>query len=710
MASPLPVRHIRSALQANFATAIDFSDQPRLSLTVDQPESAALTRALAALTVLHLSGCSTAEAGDAVIDGEDDFGIDAVRVDPTGSRLLLVQSKWREKGNATLGSDATLRLKEGLDKLLNEQFEEFNTRFQQKWPEISKALDNPAVEITLAIALLGDDPVHDRQREQLDELQRSLDPVRLDVRYLHLSDFHKIVQSGIDRPRVDLQVLVDRCNQHDGEGPFDAFFGTVSVGQVATWYAEHGDRIFDPNIRKTLGMTGINRELVATLRDRPEHFWYFNNGITVVAEQVVRGPKYSGTPGGSGDLTVTGAGIVNGAQTVWAVHRAVQENPEIAEKGVVAVRFIGCPEDFGRQVTTATNTQNRVEERDFAALDEVQLELSRRFPLEVPRKTYTIKRTGYGLPSREAGCDIEEAALALACAQRHPQLLARLRQDQGVLWRPEGEPGSTLLYRRLFGNAPSALRIWRSVLLHRRIDDQVSVLAQSWDSRKAAIVENGRLLIAHLVFQLTDTGEIDDHEADWDGELNNAESRTDVVCALLARCLDARYGPSSYPMPTFRKEGRCQELTTAVLDQWRNGGSAVAQDPQRPAKRPSQGKKPKAVTTLVETRTIEDGTVLEFTPLTGPHQAGSRPWLEANPERRYATWINAPTRPLIWNADGERYAPSNLALQMLHEAMGERAGKAVQGTRYWSVRGRGSLADLAEQERRAQSEPTLPDE
>ncbi len=71
-------------------------------------------------------------------------------------------------------------------------------------------------------------------------------------------------------------------------------YGGVSTDQVAAWYEEHGDRLFDGNIRKALGPTPVNDAMIRTLSEEPEHFWYFNNGVTILAEQLTqaaaRGP------------------------------------------------------------------------------------------------------------------------------------------------------------------------------------------------------------------------------------------------------------------------------------------------------------------------------------------------------------------------------------------------------------------------------------
>ncbi|WP_028647499.1 AIPR family protein [Nocardiopsis sp. CNT312] len=698
MATPIAVRHVKNAIRQHFADVIDFSDIPGHSLAVEEPTSKSLTRGLAALAVKSLSGCDIGEAGSSIIDGTDDGGIDAVHVDSTRSRLWFVQSKWRNKGDATLNLEATLKFWDGVGEILSMNVAGFNDRFHKLWPEVREAIETPSVKITVVMALMGNEPVHPDIKRKNDEHVTLHGAETVGIEYVHLSDFQKFVRAGVNRARVDLDVMVERCSEHDG--PYPAFSGTVPAGQIKDWYDEHGDRLFDRNIRRSLGVTSINQGLIDTLKNEPQHFWYFNNGITVLADSVRRGVKYRGRAGGSGQLSVEGASIVNGAQTVAAIHRAVREVPGVGEQADVSVRFISLEDEngnFGERVTTATNTQNQVERRDFVALDPVQAELRDDLALTLG-KTYALKRGEQIIPSPDVGCTVREATLALLCAHRRPDWVARVKENENALWGPVGDP----MYKEFFGPSPTSARVWNSVRLFRVVQDRLKELAEQREGRGAAIAEQGRLLITHLVFQHTDTAEIADLDADWETELDNAVDSVEAMLDLTTHYVDSRFGPTSFPLTTFKSAERCEVLVEAVRAHLKSGAGS----PGAPAvyRKPKKARRPRAVGVLVDADTIADGTPLEFRPQTRPQQSGMRAWLAENQDRRWATWINDRSRPLLWSADGQRYSPSNLSLHMLREAMGDRAGKAVQGPKHWFLPGEGSLVELAEQVRRAEAE------
>jgi hypothetical protein len=191
------------------------------------------------------------------------------------------------------------------------------------------------------------------------------------------------VLSGIAEPKIDLEARVEHWGQLTE--PYLAYYGTMATNDISQWYTEHGDQLFAKNIRKSLGLTEVNLALVETLLDHPQHFWYFNNGITILCESIEKTGRY-GSSSKIGEFRINGASVVNGAQTVAGIYEAVRRNPQDAPGGWVWVRFISlqnCPEGFGTEITKATNTQNQVDSRDFVALDPTQARIREDFALSL---------------------------------------------------------------------------------------------------------------------------------------------------------------------------------------------------------------------------------------------------------------------------------------------------------------------------------------
>src|SRR5688572_12629519 len=79
--------------------------------------------------------------------------------------------------------------------------------------------------------------------------------------------------------------------------PFKAYYGQVDLKDVATW-GKYGENLTAKNLRGFKGSTDVNEGIMNTIRTNPRHFWYFNNGITVVASRVTPQPLGSGTTDG----------------------------------------------------------------------------------------------------------------------------------------------------------------------------------------------------------------------------------------------------------------------------------------------------------------------------------------------------------------------------------------------------------------------------
>ncbi|MFE0795383.1 AIPR family protein [Streptomyces mutabilis] len=460
--------------------------------------------------------------------------------------------------------------------------------------------------------------------------------------------------------------------------------GWSGPARVALWYQEHGARLFDRNLRSQLGVTALNLGLVETPRTTPETFSYLHNGITVLCDSVETGFFSCPVVGAPVRLRLKGAAVVNGAQTVASVYYAYEKHPEKVSLAAVPVRFISvenAAEGFARSVVAATHTQHPMGPCDFVALDEVQGLIREDFRATFD-KEYVFRR-GELVPTPAAGCSLEEAAVALACGHPDASLSALVNASTEHLWEatPEGA------YTRLFGRRPSALQIWRSILLLRAVREALHELKPGLTGRAAAIAERGGILVAHLVFRLAGAEGIDDPDAEWEHVLDDVPDRVRQVLAALIPLVDDLFGSNSFVALIFREADRCRLLAETVVRTLTNAERTpqlvVASPPQR-SRRPSSAR------LLVEHRRIPDGTQVLYQPGRVEERAIGR-WLDEDPRRYLATWNNDARNPLRWAADGCLYSVNGLTRL---SGRAREARSAVQGPRYWIIPGDGSLADL----------------
>lgn len=141
----------------------------------------------------------------------------------------------------------------------------------------------------------------------------------------------------------------------------------ILPGQVLyELYEEHGARLLELNVRSYLQARGkINKEILETLLLKPQLFLAYNNGITIVAEQIHRDRT------GTVITRVHGLQIVNGGQTTASIHRAHKESKADLTHVFVQAKLTVVPADqfeiMVPEISRLSNTQNKVSTVDLGA-------------------------------------------------------------------------------------------------------------------------------------------------------------------------------------------------------------------------------------------------------------------------------------------------------------------------------------------------------
>ena len=130
-------------------------------------------------------------------------------------------------------------------------------------------------------------------------------------------------------------------------------YGQVSAVDVAAWYKNYGNNLFAGNIRNFLGSSEVNAAISTTLTSDAEHFWFYNNGITIIAESLKR-QAIGGSDRSIGIFDCVKVTIVNGAQTVGTIGRTIAgDNSSFLQARIIEV---SDPESsLGKQITKASN-------------------------------------------------------------------------------------------------------------------------------------------------------------------------------------------------------------------------------------------------------------------------------------------------------------------------------------------------------------------
>ena len=408
---------------------------------------------------MHLAGLEPRASADAVTDGFKDNGIDAIHYSSKDKTLYLVQSKWDHEGRGSFKHGDALKVTKGLTDLMNGKYVKFNDKVRAKKAELDTFLLMPTREWRAGGHLFRPRlPRGLEVKQEFDELLTRMNDSGDDILRLHVlrqSVVHGIIASGARGTPLNLEVGLH--NWGLTTEPFKSYYGQVAASEIAQWDIHH-PRLFAPNLRMFLGSTEVNQSLMESLRSSPEKFWYCNNGITALCASIKK-KRIGGEQRDAGVFECMDVTIVNGAQTVGAIATTHANHPQAVAKAMVQVRFISlenCPDGFSSAVTRATNTQNRIERRDFVTLDEEQERI--RIELKLDGITYVYK-SGEKLPSLEAGFELTEATVALACSHADLALAVQAKREIGKLWEDiTKEP-----YKKIFSPSVSSAHVWRMV-------------------------------------------------------------------------------------------------------------------------------------------------------------------------------------------------------------------------------------------------------
>lgn len=494
--SSLKVRQIQSKIRGMFENDLDLTE---ISASDPQRDVKILARCLAAFAVYSTTGCSTDEAAKAVWDGSDDNGIDAAYFDPGERQVVVVQSKWIQSGSGEPEASAISTFADGVRDLVENAIDSFATRLHSKVEAISEALLQPGTTVRLIVVSTGASDLAQHGTRKLDRLVEDLNDGEDDgiatSSVLGLSEVFNGLASDANVGKITLAAtLLDWSRVTH---PHRAYVGIIDGSQLKSWWHTHGKRIVAKNIRYALGDTDVNSQIKATAENNPENFWYFHNGITLIADEASRAPSASASHT-SGNFEFRGASIVNGAQTVSTLARV--ENDEALGGVKVSIRVIllsEAPQDFGSNVTRTNNLQNRVEGRDFVSRDPEQERIRGEMSLE--KIDYQIHRSEGFVPTA-ISCDLIEVTTALACASSDTSHSVAAKTGIGRFYNDL----SRAPYKAIFNPNTTGARAFNAVRILRAIDVWLSERKIQADRKSGyswGLLVHGNRALASAVFE-----------------------------------------------------------------------------------------------------------------------------------------------------------------------------------------------------------------
>lgn len=296
-----------------------------------------------------------------------------------GDTWFLVQSKY---GSAFAGTGTLLAESQKVIDTLDGQRPNLSSITAGLLERISNFRRQASEMDRIVLVFATVDPLDDAEKRVLNDV-RSMGRVRLGVNF----DVEAVSVETIFRRAQEEEASALPVRTLKGHlvpsGP-DLLVGAVPLLSLyeflQAYRAAAGDldELYEKNVRRFLGSRGrVNKAMQQTLKDAPEKFGLYNNGITIVVADFKQ-------DGGRVDLVEPY--VVNGCQTtrtIWDVcHQRLEaggtgKDAKLEEwkakaiEGSVVTKVIkvgSAGEDLLQAVTRYTNSQNAVREKDFVAL------------------------------------------------------------------------------------------------------------------------------------------------------------------------------------------------------------------------------------------------------------------------------------------------------------------------------------------------------
>jgi hypothetical protein len=237
----------------------------------------------------------------------------------------------------------------------------------------------------------------------------------------------------LSRLRVGHREVIELDFENDYDGPipclqtrdatgeyrtFLAFFPAPLLAQI---YGQHGQRLLERNVRAFLQAKGkVNKGLQKTLKEEPNRFLAYNNGLCCTAAEVA----VEGGRGGHALLKrVKDFQIVNGGQTTASIYHALKKERVDIGHVVVQVKLtvLSDPATVPQIVPLISqfaNSQNKVNAADFSANGKFHQQLEELSRTVWARPTSGVERQTHWYYERARGSYADDRGRQATAARR----------------------------------------------------------------------------------------------------------------------------------------------------------------------------------------------------------------------------------------------------------------------------------------------------
>ncbi|WP_024605261.1 MULTISPECIES: AIPR family protein [unclassified Pseudoalteromonas] len=315
---------------------------------------------------------------------------------------------------------------------------------------------------------------------------------KLQIKYFYVSkgvDIHPNVQAQIDELKLDVsEILTEsevtfdtigatelleiyRKKENEvfslklAETPLSSegkvFISLVRLSDFNNFITDEDGNIirniFEANVRDYQGKSNVNLDIKSTLetKDSKEDFWWLNNGVTVLADDV-------SAPGGK-ELIVHNPEIVNGLQTSTELYRFfASENAHDDDRSLLVRVIVPENEESRDKIIRATNSQTPIPKASLRATDSIHRDIEDYFK---PRGLFYDRRKNFYKNEGKKPADIVSLPFLAQCV-----MAITMQKPDFARARPSTLLEDNTSYEKLYNKSNDVKSYYIAALLGKKVE------------------------------------------------------------------------------------------------------------------------------------------------------------------------------------------------------------------------------------------------
>lgn len=425
-------------------------------------------------------------------DGPKDGGIDFIFTDQ--NILYLIQGKSGDNLSLDAIKQAFNKIKETVKAFDVKNYDQFSKTLKTAY---LNAKDSFFTEPTIELVLFTNKEIDGQKRKKIESYADDfLADFKVSVFDINDINNQEIIQTSELVEEDSLKIYMNEENNNNclNYGDDGIIISIMALSLKELYIKKSKNGLFNYNLREHISQKNVDEGIDHTIKNEPNFFWFYNNGITIGCEDFrIDGNK----------LKLYKFSIINGAQTTTKIGESIiideKHDFPIVCKVVRAGNMSGKDAEFINKISEASNSQKPIKFRDLKSNSPEQKLLQRGCAMNSKALAVEIKRGVSPKNNRKVDpwqrvTNEYLGQLIYACILQKPGPARNAKNSIFTVQK---------IYNQVFKRKNDYNTLYDLVYIGKIYDDFGKLIANSGkDIDDIAVVRNGKFTILGIIFYL----------------------------------------------------------------------------------------------------------------------------------------------------------------------------------------------------------------